>query len=228
MIWLPIRIMPGVLKAVNTSCGETRSETKIIIITGTVISIMLCIPYNPSTYLCFQNNSQNNRHRYWQSLTQSECACSINVNGYYWTNQKNLELNWIERSHIVEWSPVRSVSLVCFSLIVPISFCFVCLTLSFVLKLAAEVFVIHHLPLISWTNTCFAFPGWYYAINNCFLSTLASRLFKCYLHYGSYFRSLIIESKQGLIRIFAVLQIIYCLFLHNIPYSISTTYFLSD
>lgn len=65
-------IMPGVLKAVNTSCGETRSKTKIIIIiTGTIISIMLCIPYNPFTYLCFQNNSQNNCHRYWQSLIQS-------------------------------------------------------------------------------------------------------------------------------------------------------------
>lgn len=54
MIWLPILIMPGVLKAVNTSCGETRSNTKTIIITGTVISIMLCIPYNPFTYLCFK------------------------------------------------------------------------------------------------------------------------------------------------------------------------------
>ena len=39
----------------------------------------------------------------------------------------------------------------------------------FVILLAAEMFVIHHSPLISWTNTCFAFPGWYYAINNCFL-----------------------------------------------------------
>lgn len=64
-------IMPGVLKAVNTSCGETRSKTKIVIITGTIISIMLCIPYNPFTYLCFQNHSQNNCHRYWQSLIQS-------------------------------------------------------------------------------------------------------------------------------------------------------------
>ena len=62
-------IMPGY---VNTSCGETRSKTKItIIITGTIISIMLCIPYNPFTYLCFWNNSQNNCHRYWQSLIQS-------------------------------------------------------------------------------------------------------------------------------------------------------------
>lgn len=113
-----------------------------------------------------------------------------------------------------------------FSLVVAISFCFVCSTLFFVLKLAAEVFVIHHLPLISWTNTCFAFQVGIMPSITAFKYT-CQPTFKCYLHYGLYFPSLIIESKQGLVRNLCCVTN-NLLFLHNIPYTISAIYFLSD